>query len=103
MGYTLKKWPYTLNRTNYKKTISDLLEDVLVNDICDENIYHKTDYGVDEKEETSRHLNAISNTVSSNDYYDVLRIKEIKIKRRIYAYIFSIIGFDKAKQIRRML
>ncbi len=93
MGYTLTQWPYHINRTNHEKTISEMIEMVLVNRICEKLDYHKTDYGVSETGEIQKHIDYLGKTSREKEFYDVLDINEAKGKFKLGAFIGNVFGF----------
>ena len=93
MGYTLIKWPYHINRTNFDLTIADMLEKVLIDDICKNMPYHTTDYGVSQSTEVQKHIDYLCESYSKKEFFDVMRINESSNRFKIGAFIGNIFGF----------
>jgi len=102
MGYTLRNWPYTLNRVNWDKPISGLMSDVLSGHICDQMEYQSTDYGVDYSTEEERHVVLLEASAKEKSYYDVTKIKDPRVKRRIIAFASRIMGMKNIERLRRV-
>lgn len=101
MGYTLRKWPYTLNRTNTDKPISEMLNDVLTEEICTDLEYSTSNYGIDAEHEIQKQLDMLKASASEKKYYNILLIKEINSRKKKIVFLSKIIGIRNVENIMR--
>lgn len=101
MGYTLKKWPYVLNRTNTEKQIFEVLTDILIKKVCLNATHLSSNYGVDSINEAKKHFEFLDKSSQNKEYYNVLNIHEPSKRKRQIVFLSKIIGMKNITKIMR--
>lgn len=95
LSYTVIKPPIN-TRVNFDKSISEMITDVLINNICDQYEYSRYYQSRDVEEQKKRHLERIKQFSEQIEYYDVenMPIKYMGRKHKVKVIFQKVFGLS---------